>query len=305
MRKAKNIVFDRDFRTTMASASTVQCPLCSQPNFVSIDSLRSSLISVTNRPLMCPICNEIQMGLDKLTIHLLSHTIKSPPFVDTCADVPPIHTVPVVASTSPGNHSRAIPIDRTKTVLESSSCVATHTFVGLVPDCQFCGCTFRTAELRRMHMQLVHELFIDTPPSGHDSAHFQCTQCPKRFKMEGSLHLHCRMVHGKLSAGVRRMEKQLPNIKKPTKLDAPNESDELSNMQPDADDSNSSKECSAGATNGHTDEKTFECTTCSKSFTTKYFLKKHKRLHTGVKREAHRRISCRIVNRSHLISLNR
>lgn len=268
----------------MASASTVQCPLCSQPNFVSIDSLRSSLISVTNRPLMCPICNDIQMGLDKLTIHLLSHTIKSSAFVDTCADLPPIHTVPTAASTSHANDALDISIDRTDTVTNtSSSCVATHPFVDEVPDCQFCGCTFRTAELRRMHMHLVHELFIDTPATGHDSAHFQCVQCPKRFRMEGSLHLHCRMVHGKLSAGVRRIEKHLPFIHKSTKLNVTNASDEVSNMKPDADGSNSSKECVAGAANSNSDEKTFECTTCSKSFTTKYFLKKHKRLHTGVK----------------------
>lgn len=305
MRKTNNIAFDRDFRMTMASASTVQCPLCIQPTFVSIDSLRSSLISVTNRPLMCPICSKIQMGLDKLTIHLMSHTIESSAFVDTCADVSPIHFEAVVTSKSPPNDSRGISLYRRETVSKSSPCVATHTFVGEVPDCQFCGCTFRTAELRRMHMQLVHELFIDTPATSNDSAHFQCVQCPKRFKMEGSLHLHCRMVHGKLSAGVRRMEKHLPNIQKHTKTNAAIASDELSNLKPDADDSNSSKEWSAGATNGNSDEKTFECTTCSKSFTTKYFLKKHKRLHTGVKRRAHRRISCRIVNRSHLISLNR
>lgn len=263
----------------MASAATLQCPLCSQPNFASIDSLRSSLINVTNRALICPICNEIQMGLDKLTIHLLSHTIKSTAFVDTCDNLSPIHTTIAMASTSPINNSCEIHA-------KSSVCVATNTCVGEVPDCQFCGCTFRTAELRRMHMQLVHELFIDKPATCNDLAHFQCNQCSKRFKMEGSLHLHCRMVHGKLSAGVRRIEKRLPIVQKSPKSSSVNSTrtnDELSSIKVEADDSNSSsKECSTNGTNANSDERTFDCTTCGKSFTTKYFLKKHKRLHTGV-----------------------
>lgn len=57
--------------------STLPCPLCCQPNFSSVDSLRTSLISVTNRPLNCPICKEILLGLDKLTIHLFSHSMQA------------------------------------------------------------------------------------------------------------------------------------------------------------------------------------------------------------------------------------
>lgn len=294
----------------MATTTTLQCPLCSQPNFVSIDSLRSSLIDVTNRPLICPICNEIQMGLDKLTIHLLSHSKESSAFVDTIG--PPIHTNIATVSPSAVSDSCQILIDRTETVPKSPRCVTSNSFAGEVPDCQFCGSTFRTTELRRMHMQLVHELFVDKPATGNNSVHFQCNQCPKRFKMEGSLHLHCRMVHGKLSAGVRRMEKRLPNAHKPAKLNVINNvrsSDELSSIKLDADDSSgSSRECITSGTNTNTnngDDKTFDCTTCGKSFTTKYFLKKHKRLHTGVTWPALQHLSCRIVNRSHFISLNR
>uniref|UniRef100_A0A1A9W225 C2H2-type domain-containing protein n=1 Tax=Glossina brevipalpis TaxID=37001 RepID=A0A1A9W225_9MUSC len=50
------------------------CPLCAQTNFSSIDALRCSLIKAANGPLSCPICHELFLGLDKLTIHLFSHT---------------------------------------------------------------------------------------------------------------------------------------------------------------------------------------------------------------------------------------
>ncbi|XP_012262237.2 zinc finger protein 267 [Athalia rosae] len=56
-------------------AKLLACPLCSQPAFLTLDALRSGLISVATRPLACPVCNEILLGVDKLTIHLFSHTI--------------------------------------------------------------------------------------------------------------------------------------------------------------------------------------------------------------------------------------
>ncbi|XP_076638553.1 uncharacterized protein LOC143350348 [Colletes latitarsis] len=56
-------------------ARLLACPLCSQPGFLTLDALRTGLISVATRPLTCPVCNEILLGIDKLTIHLFSHTI--------------------------------------------------------------------------------------------------------------------------------------------------------------------------------------------------------------------------------------
>lgn len=53
---------------------TVLCPLCHHTSFSSIDALRCSLIKAANGPLSCPICHELFLGLDKLTIHLFSHT---------------------------------------------------------------------------------------------------------------------------------------------------------------------------------------------------------------------------------------
>ncbi|XP_017891761.1 zinc finger protein 12-like [Ceratina calcarata] len=56
-------------------ARLLACPLCSQPGFLTLDALRTGLISVATRPLTCPVCNEVLLGIDKLTIHLFSHTI--------------------------------------------------------------------------------------------------------------------------------------------------------------------------------------------------------------------------------------
>lgn len=56
-------------------AKLLSCPLCSQPAFITLDALRTGLISVATRPLACPVCNEVLLGVDKLTIHLFSHAI--------------------------------------------------------------------------------------------------------------------------------------------------------------------------------------------------------------------------------------
>lgn len=56
-------------------ARLLACPLCSQPGFLTLDALRVGLVSVATRPLVCPVCNEVLLGIDKLTIHLFGHTI--------------------------------------------------------------------------------------------------------------------------------------------------------------------------------------------------------------------------------------
>lgn len=56
-------------------ARLLACPLCSQPRFLTLDALRAGLVSVATRPLVCPVCNEVLLGIDKLTIHLFGHTI--------------------------------------------------------------------------------------------------------------------------------------------------------------------------------------------------------------------------------------
>lgn len=51
----------------------LSCPLCCQSQFSSVDLLRTTLINAINRPVICPICNELQHGLDNLAAHLSTH----------------------------------------------------------------------------------------------------------------------------------------------------------------------------------------------------------------------------------------
>lgn len=44
---------------------------------MTLDTLRAGLVSVATRPLACPVCNEVLLGIDKLTIHLFGHTVTS------------------------------------------------------------------------------------------------------------------------------------------------------------------------------------------------------------------------------------
>lgn len=54
----------------------ISCPLCSQPGFSDVNSLWLNLIRAATSQLHCPVCEEVLCGLDKLTIHLMSHSLR-------------------------------------------------------------------------------------------------------------------------------------------------------------------------------------------------------------------------------------
>lgn len=177
--------------TAIASpAVALPCPLCCQSNFPSVDSLRISLVSVSSRLLQCPICADMLMGLDKLTIHLFSHTLvsggsgsgngssghinTSSGVTSSAADGPNAHQwhrAPS-AAIAPAQNGDAAHITRAP--------IARHTpppvHVPVKAQCYLCGCTFRSHELHQMHMQLVHDITVadacdDDPQSDSDSVH--------------------------------------------------------------------------------------------------------------------------------------
>lgn len=180
--------------TAIASLTAValSCPLCCQTNFPSVDSLRVSLVSVSSRLLQCPICADMLMGLDKLTIHLFSHTLPSSNSSS--------HNIDNIDTSNSGGVTSSV-LDRAQTQQHWHRAEATS----LTPaqngetarslrapaaplptppapppplliraQCYLCGCTFRSHELHQMHMQLVHDITVpdaldDDPPSDSDS----------------------------------------------------------------------------------------------------------------------------------------
>lgn len=270
----------------------LSCPLCCHSNFHSVESLRISLIKVTNRPLICPICNEILLGLDKLTIHLFSHSIGSE------SDVVVIEK------------SRKTTNESLKTVRKIKNYKSTVEPSVTEVNCDMCTVGFKNETVLAMHTSLLHNnknLNTEDPPK------FQCHLCSKFFKMKGSLKVHLRVVHlGFINKKIEDKKIKSSPTATVTSSSVPKNSvtvkniSELLNAPPAtqiidddkfllinkienvnssvcSDNRNSCSENNKLTTisTGGDSVKIWECDTCAKSFTTKYFLKKHKRLHTG------------------------
>ncbi|KAL1395035.1 hypothetical protein pipiens_002929 [Culex pipiens pipiens] len=157
----------------------LSCPLCCRSNFPNIDALRISLLKVTSRPLKCPICVDEVLGLDKLTIHLFGHSILGPE--DGKPPPPPVEKKKPPTTTS-----------QLKSVRKSRSTQKTQP---IEPSrCGICGDEFRDQSLLQMHQSVFHEIPI-RPLEEKPPLTFQCTMCPKVFKMKGSLKIHMRVVH--------------------------------------------------------------------------------------------------------------
>ncbi|XP_017031213.1 zinc finger protein ZFP2 isoform X2 [Drosophila kikkawai] len=282
-------------------STSVLCPLCAVPSFGSIDALQQRLIKAANGPLACPFanCKELFLGLDKLTIHLFSHTSlmsQDPPAAHPVLGLP---VPPLVAVSAPKRRTRRT---RTKPVVVPPPPVPPTP----PASCDICEFSFRNTELRDMHIRLVHENAEleqnqiqrkqEEPEPEHQEP-YKCHLCSKTFRMKGSLRIHLKVVH---MMGVPCPSSSpitttitinpLPKLSicdrirhKEAAATGGNSTTSSTTSQPYALSGAMSmlKQSPESPDAGNATPKLWECDVCTKSFTTKYFLKKHKRLHTG------------------------
>lgn len=232
----------------------LSCPLCLKPHFQGVDALRSSLISVATSQISCPVCNEHLLGLDKLTIHLFSH-------------ITHIVTESVVNNVTEQQNKSKIVNDREEkevTVLsrvENDENLANRKCM----RCDICNFCFSDENILEMHQKLLHKTSLDIVTGSYC---FHCHLCSKKFKMKGSLMVHLRVAH--YGFGHHSGDGNCSNHSNASNLI----NDKQQQSRRKANENKLSP-------NKGQDNKQWECDVCSKLFTTKYFLKKHKRLHTG------------------------
>lgn len=245
----------------------LSCPLCLKPHFQGVDELRSSLITVATSQISCPVCNEVLMGLDKLTIHLFSHITHNLIHENVPATVAvsleevdnikkynieeqvqktKVNNNQAKKSTEAENYNRLIE--------ESILTIPKETATKKTLRCDICNFYFSDENILEMHQKLLHQTQVDAK-TGQCSYH--CHLCSKKFKMRGSLMVHLRVAH----YGFANQDVDICAIKNNTH----------------ANDVSKNNDKTEKANEG----KQWVCDVCSKQFTTKYFLKKHKRLHTG------------------------
>ncbi|KAJ3655061.1 hypothetical protein Zmor_014204 [Zophobas morio] len=224
----------------------LSCPLCLKPHFQGVESLRSSLISVATSHLTCPVCNESLLGLDKLTIHLFTH---------------------ITDSSVSAKYNEESEMAKSEKEINESINSLNKSLVENDNDhikCDICSFTFTDRTILDMHQKLLHQTLPDKNTGLYS---YHCHLCSKKFKKRGSLMVHLRVAH----YGFGHQSSENWN----NSPESPQQTTRSVNMDVTASPKNPHEQIKIQ------DNKQWECDVCSKMFTTKYFLKKHKRLHTG------------------------
>lgn len=239
----------------------LSCPVCSEAHFQSLSLLRNALIEVTKKPLSCPICQEVILGLDKFTIHLFTHCD-----INTTA----LEIKTVVTNDNNNNNENSTELNKNSVPVEEYIDFDHHEAVQLnIPPqnnltkenhCEICNFDFIDTNMLDIHRTLLH------------SNGFSCHLCQKKFKMHGSLMVHMRVVHYGFK---NKLITHVPDAQI-TENEVIIEDKSKDNLV--QNNENSNERVPPAKT---VDNKQWECDECLKKFTTKYFLKKHKRLHTG------------------------
>ena len=275
----------------------LSCPICLKPNFEGVDVLRSSLIRAATAHISCPLCNELLVGLDKLTIHLFSHV------TSTIAQENLPETVNLIQSKENEHHrmepnvridqntlvSNQVEENECQVLVEKdawnsepkekteSVCIEGGSFIYEDNEkrnclkCDICNFCFWDENILEMHQKLLHQTQTDEVTG---ISNYHCHLCSKKFKMRGSLMVHLRVAHygfGRTEACHSNCAKKGDDSQQGT-VDKKTENVRRISTQLTMDPHKTPRS---------QDNKQWECDVCSKLFTTKYFLKKHKRLHTG------------------------
>ncbi|XP_050306791.1 zinc finger protein ZFP2 [Anthonomus grandis grandis] len=228
----------------------LSCPLCCKPHFEGVDSLRTTLVNVATAPLKCPVCQDVLKGLDKLTIHLFGHVSEGAPQKEEKFQEEIDSRISKICDKSD-------PKTPEDTVVQNPS--------QPIISCDICSFTFTDKNILELHQKLLHQTSPDEKTGKYS---YHCHLCSKRFRMRGSLMVHLRVAHYGFNNHI-----DLPTHLLTQSENATSQPTSSSVMDIDAQSKVSSPKTP--------DCKQWSCDVCAKMFTTKYFLKKHKRLHTG------------------------
>ncbi|XP_050513312.1 zinc finger protein ZFP2 isoform X1 [Diabrotica virgifera virgifera] len=215
--------------------------------------------------LPCPVCCNPHFGdvdaLRTTLVRVATNLVSCPVCAETLLGLDKL-TIHLFSHIS--NHTQSRP--DIEEVLQQEIDTKIETEANNVPEepvhCDICNFSFTDQHILDIHQKLLHQ----TPPDVKTGTYsYHCHLCSKKFKMRGSLMVHLRVAH----YGFIRKE-SAEQIEQHTKKKEEN-----------ANGEEFIEAVSEKSAQKFQDNKQWECDVCSKLFTTKYFLKKHKRLHTG------------------------